>query len=96
MLANEVHLQYTFRHGQPCDVDNGNGTRYFVDLSHARLMSRPDDSGSFTLPLRSEDGRTYVLKWRIDGEFDSYIGSTPHIPLTRAPGPFHLKEMQQK
>jgi hypothetical protein len=95
MLVNEAYLQYNFRHGRPYDVlDKGNGVHYFVDLSHARLVSRPDDSGTFTLPLRAHDGKTYVLKWRIDGEFDTYVGSTPHIPLTRTPGPPHFKEVQ--
>ena len=93
MLVNEFHFQYNFRHGQPYDVlDKGNGAHYFVDLSHARVVSRPGPSDLFTLPLKAErDGKTYILRWRIDGEFDTYAGSTPRIPLTRAPTPFQLK-----
>ena len=93
MLVNELHFQYNLRHGVPYDViDKGNGRRYFVDLEHANVTARSDDSEIFVLPLHGCDGITYLLRWRIDGEFDRYIGSTPQIPLSRAAEPFHLKE----
>lgn len=98
MLVHEFPFQYDLRRGKPYKVvvDEGNGKHYFVDVRHAKVISRPDDSGLLFLPLRSPDGNTYILKWRIDGEFDTYVGSTPHIPLSRPPEPFHLKEVQPK
>lgn len=97
MLVNEMPFQYNLRHGAPYDiVDKGNGKHYFVDLKNAKVVAKRDDSGLFLLPLRAADGTTYELRWRIDGEFDKYIGSTPRIPLSRPPQPFHLKEVQPR
>jgi hypothetical protein len=74
----------------PESIDKSNGRQYVVEMSKARIISSDGDSGIFELPLRAQnDARTYFLRWRIDGEFDRYIGSTPHIPLSRPPKPFH-------
>lgn len=97
LLVNELHFQYNLRNGTPYDIqDKGNGKHYFVDLANAKVNAIGDDSALFTLPLRSRDGKTYLLRWRMDGEFDKYLGSTPKIPLSRPAEPFHLKEVQPK
>lgn len=82
MLANELRFQVHSSDGAPYEVTDKNGSRYFVDLQDVQIVRRPDDSGFFVLPLRSQNGTTYKLRWRIHGEFDKYMGSSPVLPNT--------------
>ncbi len=80
MLGNELHLFYNFRHGKPYDVvDARTGKHYFVDVRHALLKTNSNDTGMFYLTLTDRASRRYILRWKIVGEFDKYLGSSPNF-----------------
>lgn len=80
MLMMDLHFYYNLRHERPYDVVNiRTGTHYFVDVTDAQLITDGNDNGLFSLPLHDQSGRKYLLRWRIAGEFDKYLGSTPPL-----------------
>lgn len=45
-----------------------------IDYGDAMVLSADGDSGTFVVPIRLTDGRWAVLLWKLEGEFDTYLG----------------------